>query len=135
MQDGYELLKTAWHSDRERENSLQLLFLAWMHWAEPDFLTGLSEDAEAKDLWFSIYEYFGGEVASDAEFLFVASLMASIFPWALGDVSGWEARANRMAARSLQLRPEGFSTQAFAGRSDYGDYFIIHARPCSDAID
>ena len=129
MEDAYRLLKSGWQNgNRDRENTLHLLFLAWMHWAEPDFLTGLTDDEDANELWRAIYDDFGGEAASDAEFLFVASLMADIFPWALGDVAEWETRAKRMAARSLELKPEGFTTRAFQGRSDYGEYFTIHAR-------
>lgn len=129
MENTYRLLKGAWQAgDRDREHALHLLFLAWMHWAEPEFLTGLTEDADERELWHSIYRHFGGEASSDAEFLFVASLMINLFPWMLGDVAEWEARAQRMAERSLGLRPEGFSTRAFEGRGDYGEYFTIHAR-------
>jgi len=129
MEADYLRLKARWQTGgRDREGALHLLFLGWMHWAEPDCLTGLAEDPNAADLWHQIYSHFGGEASSDPEFLFVASLMADLFPWGLGDVAEWEGIAKRLAARSLDLRPEGFSVQTFKDRSDYGDYFQIHAR-------
>lgn len=112
----------------DRDDALHLLFMAWMHWADPPHLTGLDNDPEAEDLWRAIYADFGGEAATDAEFLHVAGMMAHIFPWALGPVEEWEARADRMTARALDLRPEGFSPAFFEGRGEYGDYFAHQAR-------
>lgn len=131
MEEAYERLKADWQKgDRDRENSLRLLYYAWMHWAEPGFLTGFDEGGtdDAVALWFEIYNFFGGEAASDAEFLLVASIMADLMPWMLGDVLDWEVKAKRMSARSLELRPEGFTTQDFADRGEYGYYFQMHGR-------
>lgn len=125
----YRRLKAAWASGhRDREDALHLLFLAWMHWADPPFVTGMEEDPEAGDLWQTIFGYFDGETSKDAEFLHVAALMAGLFPWGLGDEVEWASRATRMEARSLDLKPDGFSPEFFEGRSDYGDYFAHQAR-------
>lgn len=125
----YRRLKAAWESGhRDREDALHLLFLAWMHWADPPFVTGMEDDPEADKLWRMIYGYFGGEESTDAEFLHVAGLMAGIFPWGLGDEVEWASRATRMQTRSLDLKPRGFSPEFFMGRSDYGDYFAHQAR-------
>ncbi len=100
LEPDYRRLKAAWESGhRDREDSLHLLFLAWMHWADPPFVTGMEDDPEADKLWRMIYGYFGGEQSTDAEFLHVAGLMAGIFSWGLGnEVEGLPApRACRHA--------------------------------------
>ena len=129
MEEDYRSFLAFWNAgDRERDKALQLLFLAWMHWADPPFVTGMDADADAKRLWHDIFAHFGGEEATDAEFLHVASVMASIFPWELGDEIGWEAAAERMRQRAIKYRPEGFQPELFEGRGDYGEYFAHHAR-------
>lgn len=129
LEPDYRRLRDAWESGhRDREDALHLLFLAWMHWADPPFVTGMEDDPDADDLWRAIFGYFDGEKSQDAEFLHVAGLMAGLFPWGLGDEVEWASRAMRMEARSLVLRPEGFSPEYFEGRSDYGDYFAHKAR-------
>jgi len=129
MQLDYRRLKAAWESGHhDRDDALQLLFLAWMHWADPPFVTGMEDDPEADRLWRMIFRYFGGEESIDAEFLHVAGMMAGIFPWGLGDEVEWAARATRMQTRALELKPGGFSPEFFEGRSDYGDYFAHQAR-------
>lgn len=128
LEPDYKRLKAAWElGHRDREDALHLLFLAWMHWADPPFVTGMDDDPDAEDLWRMIFEHFNGERSTDAEFLYVAGLMAGIFPWGLGDEVEWASRATRMKARSLDLKPDGFSPGFFAGRSDYGDYFAHQA--------
>jgi hypothetical protein len=129
MEEDYTQLRDRWDvGDRDREHALRLLFLAWMHWADPPFVTGMSEDPRAEELWHEIFLHFGGEDSCDAEFLHVAGLMAGIFPWVLGDKQAWDAAAERMKMRSLQLRPEGFPPEFFEGRGDFGDYFAHQAR-------
>lgn len=129
LEPDYRRLKAAWElGNRDREDALHLLFLAWMHWADPSFVTGMEYDPDADDLWRSIFRYFDGETSNDAEFLHVAGLMAGLFPWGLGDEIEWASRAKRLEARSLKLKPEGFSPEFFEGRSDYGDYFAHQAR-------
>ena len=129
MEDDYRRLREGWLAgDRDRERSLRLLFLAWMHWADPPFVTGMSVDQDAENLWHEVFAHFGGESSSDSEFLHVAGMMAHIFPWALGDEQTWEGAAERMKERSLQLRPEGFTPELFEGRGNYGDYFAHQAR-------
>jgi hypothetical protein len=76
----------------------------------------------------------GGEAAQDAEFLHVAALMAHLFPWVRGDDDMWLARAACIKARSLRLKPEGFSPEIFEGRGDYGRYFA-HRRAFPRGID
>ena len=128
-EEDYRRLREDWLAgDRDREHSLHLLFLAWMHWADPPFVTGMSDDPDADKLWQEVFAHFGGEGSSDAEFLHVAGLMAHLFPWALGDESLWKAAAERLKARSLQLRPEGFTPELFEGRGDFGEYFAHQAR-------
>jgi hypothetical protein len=129
LEPDYRRLKAAWElGHRDREDALHLLFLAWMHWADPPFVTGMEDDPDADDLWRTIFGYFDGEKSKDAEFLHVAGLMAGLFPWGLGDEVEWASRATRMEARSLDLKPDGFSPEFFEGRSDYGDYFAHQAR-------
>lgn len=129
LEPNYRRLKAAWKfGHRDRDDALQLLFLAWMHWADPPFVTGMDDDPEADELWRMIHGYFGGERSTDAEFLHVAGLMAGMFPWGLGDEVEWASCATRMRTRSLNLKPDGFSPEFFEGRSDYGDYFAHQAR-------
>jgi hypothetical protein len=61
------------------------MFFAWMHWADPPFVTGMADDPMAADLWHETFAHFGGENSTDAEFLYVSGIMAALFPWALGD--------------------------------------------------
>jgi len=129
MEEDYRQLREGWLAgDRDREHALHLLFLAWMHWADPSFVTGMPDDARAVELWHEVFAHFGGEHSSDAEFLHVAGLMAHLFPWVLGDEPAWAAAAEHMKARSLQFRPEGFTPDSFEGRGDFGDYFAHQAR-------
>jgi hypothetical protein len=129
MEEEYRQLRNGWLAgDRDRERALHLLFLAWMHWADPPFVTGMLDDSGATELWHKVYAHFGGEGSADAEFLHVAGLMAQLFPWELGDERAWEAAAERMKVRSLQLRPEGFSPELFEGRGRFGRYFAHQAR-------
>ena len=129
MEETYGNLRDGWAAgDRDREHALHLLFLSWMHWADPPVVTGMSDDPDATNLWHAIFRHFGGETSSDAEFLYVASIMSSIAPWALGDVEAWEATSERMRMRSLHLHPDGFSPEHFQGRGDYGDYFAHQSR-------
>ncbi len=129
LEPDYQRLKASWNlGHRDREDALHLLFLAWMHWADPPFVTGMDDDPDAEELWLTIFDYFDGETSTDAEFLHIAGLMAGMFSWVLGDEAEWVSRAERMKARSLDLEPEGFSPEYFEGRSKYGDYFAHHAR-------
>lgn len=129
MKEDYTQLRDGWLAgDSDREHALHLLFLAWMHWADPPFVTGMPYDPGAVELWHKIFGHFGGEGSADAEFLHVAGLMAHLFPWVLGDEQAWKEAAERMRVRSLQLRPEGFPPELFEGRGDFGDYFAHQAR-------
>ena len=72
MEEVYRRLREGWLAgDRDRENSLHLLFLAWMHWADPPFVTGLSDDPDAAKLWHEVFAHFGGK----------ALLTRSFFMW------------------------------------------------------
>ncbi len=129
MEASYRRLRSSWDAgDRDREHALHLIFYAWMHWADPSFVTGMAEDPSATQLWLDVFDYFGGEESSDAEFLHVAGMMVHIFPWALGDEGTWEAIAQRMKLRSLELRPEGFPPKLFEDRGNFGEYFASQAR-------
>jgi hypothetical protein len=129
MDEDYQRLRAGWLAgDRDRERALHLLFLTWWHWAEPDFLTGLSDDPVALGLWQEIFGHFGGEVSTDAEFLFVASVMTTVTPWAFGNEDAWADAGESMMARSLVIQPGGFGPSAFEGRGEYGDYFAHQSR-------
>lgn len=127
MEVEYRRLKASWENgSREREGALRLLYLTWMHWADPLYVTGFTEDDDVVPLWRAICEYFGGEASEDAEFLHVAGLMASLTPEELGDE--WIMGAQRMESRSRFLQPNGFWSEHFSGRGAYGDYFAHQAR-------
>lgn len=113
---------------RDREDSLQLLFLCWWHWAEPEFITGLPEDRDTRPLWHEIYSFFGGSESNDSEFLYVAWIMVLIWPWELGDQGRWELVADELEREWRKIRPEGFSPDEFQGRGEYGDYFAEQVR-------
>jgi len=129
LEKSYLELRDSWErGDRDREHVLQLFFLSWMHWADPPFVTGMSDDPRANEIWHEIFDFFGGEKSSDAEFLHVAGLMAHLFPWVLGDEIEWMTIVKRLKARSLELQPNGFPAEMFEGRGDYGKYFAGQAR-------
>lgn len=129
MEEDYRKLREEWDAgNRSREANLHLLFLAWMHWADPEFVTGLSDDPRAEMLWHEVLTHFGGEDSPDAEFLHVAGMMARVFPPPSGDWDTGEEAGRRMTARSLELRPAGFSPELFKKRGDYGEYFEEQAR-------
>lgn len=129
MEEDYREFREKWErGTRDRECAIQLLYLAWMHWADPPFVTGMSDDPDALELWHQIYQWFGGEGSTDPEFLHVAGMMAHIFPWALGPEDEWAATAKRLKSRSFELQPNGFTAEMFDGRGDYGRYFAHQAR-------
>lgn len=129
MEEEYRKLREDWDAGkRSREDGLRLLFLAWMHWADPSFVTGLSEDPRAQTLWHDVFAHFGGEGSSDAEFLHVAGMMARVFPPDPENWDAWVEAGRRMTSRSLELSPDGFSPELFKGRGEYGDYFEGQAR-------
>src|SRR5262245_7448463 len=120
MEETYLDLKGRWLAgERDRELALQLLYRAWMHWADPPFLTGLKEDETAPDLWHQAFGYLGGESSTDAEFLFVSGIMAHLFPWALGNEAEWEKRGLFLQARATDVQPEGLSLNVFDNRGEY----------------
>lgn len=128
MDEEYKKLRASWmEGERDREGALRLLFLSWMHWADPPAVTNMEDAPEAANLWHAIFAHFGGEASSDPEFLYVASIMAIVAGWGLGDEDEWTAAAERLRARSRQIRPEGFTPDAFKGRGDYGRYFAHYA--------
>jgi len=119
----YSELKARWRAgERDRELALHLLYFAWMHWADPLFVTGMNDDNDAIPLWFKVFEFFGAEASADAEFLYVTAIMATITP------ELWAPRIERLNARSRRLRPEGFGPEVFEGRGDYGYYFAHQSR-------
>lgn len=123
LSTSYAAWKAKWLAgSRERETALQLMFHAWMHWAEPDFLTGLNDEDFALAVWHDIFESMGGEASSDVEFLFAAGTMVALFPYMLkGDERLW---AERGAYMMEQADRAGTLTVAqFEGRGEYGDYF------------
>lgn len=102
------------------------MFFAWMHWADPPFVTGLAGDPGAEALWREVFAYAGGESSTDAEFLFVAGLMANILPYAIGDEEEWSQRGARMKERALESKSMALRLSAFENRGEYGKYFAHH---------
>lgn len=136
MEADYRRLKSAWRAGGcSDDEALHLLFMAWMHWAEPPFLTGLEDDPEVVALWLELFAHFGGEEALNTEFLHVAGMMAHLFPWMLGDDLDWSARGERMMARALTIRTDGFTPGVFEGRGAYGEYFAHQARAGAAGLD
>jgi hypothetical protein len=124
MESDYQGLKTRWLAgERDRELGLRLMFLAWMHWADPPFVTGLTDDPDAEALWRDVFAYSGGEASMDAEFLFVSGLMAELFSYALGNEDEWSQRGARMKTRALDLHPAALPFSTFENRGEYGKYF------------
>ena len=129
MESDYKELKTRWLAgERDRELGLHLMFFAWMHWADPPFVTGLTDDPDAERLWRDVFAYSDGEASTDAEFLFVSGLMAALFPHAIGAEGDWSERGSRMKARALNLQPAALQPSAFENRGEYGKYFAHQLR-------
>ena len=129
MENDYRELKTRWLTgERDRELGLRLMFFAWMHWADPPFVTGLTDDPDADALWRDAFTYSGGEASTDAEFLFVSGVMAELFPYAIGDENEWSQRGSRMKERALNLQPAALQLGAFEHRGEYGKYFAHQLR-------
>lgn len=136
LQPRYDRLKQDWiGGDRSREAALDLMFHAWMHWADPPFVTGLRDDPDSSRIWHEIYQHFGGTQSSDAEFLFVAGVMAIVTPWALGDESTWIDNASNLDQRLRQMADVHLTAARFEGRGEYGKYFAHQwrARPDTSA--
>jgi len=124
MEERYAELKARWLAgERDRELGLRLMFFAWMHWADPPFVTGMADDPMAPHLWQETFAHFGGENSTDAEFLYVSGIMAELFPWVLGNETQWEQRGLRMQARAKEVQPDGLSVALFNDRGEYGEYF------------
>jgi hypothetical protein len=125
LQPQYTILKQAWlRGERSREVDLDLMFHAWMHWADPPYVTGLDEDNDAFRIWHEIYGRWGGVASADSEFLFVAKIMATVTPWALGDEAEWKRTATELDRRLRTTAISGLDSNVFAGRGEYGKYFL-----------
>jgi hypothetical protein len=135
MEKTYTELKAKWSAgERGRELCLQLMYFCWMHWADPPYVTGLSADDQAIPLWLEIYQLFGREASSDAEFLCVSVIMAEITPQELGGEGVWGPRVQALNANLSKLCPDGFAVENFAGRGSYGDYFAHQLRQASKGL-
>jgi hypothetical protein len=129
MEEEYRDLKTRWSAgERDRELCLHLMFFAWMHWADPSNVTGLTNDLEAEELWRTIFAYLGGETSTDAEFLFIAGIMARVFTFVLGDEKQWSERGSRMIGQAMDLQPTALPLGTFDNRGEYGKYFAHQLR-------
>lgn len=130
MESEYQALKAQWLAgDRERETGLRLMFFAWMHWADPSFVTGLADDPDAIPLWCEIFDHLGGEASTDVEFLFVASVMAQVASWVWREQQrAWEECGARMLDRALSAQPTHLPLCAFDNRGEYGAYFAHQLR-------
>ena len=124
MEEQYRRLKARWLAgERDRELCLQLMFFAWMHWADPSFVTGLSDDSQATELWHRVFIHLGGENSIDAEFLFVGGTMANLFPYVLGNEVEWKMRGLRMVDQAMKRQAEDLPLSTFTDRGQYGKYF------------
>jgi hypothetical protein len=112
------------------------MFRAWMHWADPPFVTGLEDDPDALRIWHQIYEHFGGAKSSDIEFLFVAHIMVSLAPWALGDEAEWVSNATALEQRLQTSDSACLSSRVFEARGEYGEYFAhqLRSMPSSTSL-
>ncbi|WP_299326685.1 hypothetical protein [Parasphingopyxis sp.] len=129
MEETYKELKAQWLAgDRDRERNLNLMFLAWYHWAEPSFLTDFEEDSQAVGLWKSIFAHFGGDSSNDIEFLFAAGIMVNIASYMLGDEDEWMQRGKAMIRQAMSVQEEALPLSTFDNRGDYGDYFAHQLR-------
>jgi hypothetical protein len=128
--DALLLLLQRWGSGaRDRETALRLMFLAWYSCAEPAHLTGLpTEGLAVREILTETMNALGGPSSSDAEALWVMSIMVEFEPWLWGDPSTWASIGIQLRQRALQLRPQGFTPELFAGRGAYGEYFAHLAR-------
>lgn len=124
----YETLKARWvRGERGRELGLRLMYLAWMNWADPPFVTGLEGDPASVPMLLELFDYLGGESSEDGEFLFVAYVMLRITPYIFGDARESLARADRMEDAFNRQHPSGISPSIFEGRGEYGRYFAHQA--------
>jgi hypothetical protein len=110
---------------RTREAALRLLFLTWYSCSEPQWLSGLEEVAPPDGLIDELFEFLGGEEATDAEVLYVVAVMAEVAAWCLGEERRWEGVARSFWARLGGRVP---AAEVFDGRGDYGEYFAHQAR-------
>jgi hypothetical protein len=124
LQPAYEALLARWREEHDRETGLRLLFLAWYHTAEPDYLTGLS-DPDAHLVAASVFRALRREIPDDGEFFLVSWWMIELFPYAFDGRSerawSWTARSCRRRTRRLGVT--ALPPETFAGRGAYGEYF------------
>jgi hypothetical protein len=121
----YSLLWWRWAAGgNDLETGLRLMFLAWYSLAESPFVTGLSPDLEsASEVFWHVFDHFGGEDTQEPEVLYAAGVLASAFPWCLGDEREGVFLGRRWLAKFWELQPAGFPPEHFAGRGAYGQYF------------
>ena len=129
LDQAYNILRDHWENvSKDRAVSLHLIFLAWYGLAEPAFLTGFQEtdrvpSGELQNSFHQVYNYLIDTNELDAEFYFVVGLMASIFPFYLGDESHWEEIGKSYLNQYQKLAPNGFPSTTFTNQGLYGEYF------------
>jgi len=118
----YDALVERWmEGAHDRETALRLLFLIWYGFAEPSPFTGLRDVNRIRVV--DLFQRLGGEFSTDAEVLFVVSVMCRVAPWALGDEVYWRGVGERFADRLKGRNAEGLGRQTFTRRGAYGHYF------------
>jgi len=118
----FDMLMARWDAgERDRETALRLLFLGWYANCEPAFLTGLHEVEHTTSA--AAFAALGDIDTSDPEVCFVVSVMADLFPWALGDETRWAQMGHALGLRAAELQPNGIHLSVFSGRGAYGAYF------------
>ena len=131
LPEAYELLKAAWPHAQSREAALHLAFLAWYLSCEPPWLTGLDEsrvpESDRQRSFQDAHEYLRVDQAQDPELLYVFGLMATLFPYVLGDESTWKSRGEAYLAKHRVVAPRGADPNIFLDRGAFGAYFHHHA--------
>ena len=94
------------------------MFLAW-DLQDGGVVTCLDAE-ELCDVFKNVYDNFGGLASDEADFLYTAGHMISLFYYCTGvdEVAG-----PACLERYRRLKPEGLPASHFKGRGEFGDYF------------
>lgn len=127
--EAYDMLLARWRSGaRDPETGKRLLFLAWYSLAEPTWLTGLRADPAPFDVVREVFDAFGGEGATDPEFLACLTLMTRVAPFALGEeLEDWVRIGREFEHRAPRLGRD-IVPESFEDRGAFGYYFEHQAR-------
>jgi hypothetical protein len=140
LAEAYRIMRDHWRKgDRDRELGLHLMFAAWLCLCEPLGLTGMGNvlaytnanghlAVDLQNTFNDVHDHFSPSIQDDAEMLYVVGLMASYFPYVLGDEHEWEMISEKYRRRYRELLPNGIDPNTFRNRSAFGDYFEHQAK-------